>query len=160
MQDQDLAIVRSWRNDPRIRSCFFSQAEISISEHENWFIKKQQDVNNYLKVFELDGQAKGFLQLLCIQRKPEIFEWGFYVAPEHLGQGLGKLLVRSAIEFVFNDLDAKKLIGKVIQGNIVSENIHYAQGFKLEGVLRNECFVYHELKNVLYFGLLKNEWRK
>ena len=160
MQNQDLATVRNWRNDSRIRAYFFSQANISISEHENWFVKKQKDENSYLKVLELDGQVKGFLQLQCIQESPKIFEWGFYVAPDYLRQGFGILLVRHAIEFVFNDLGADKLIGKVIQGNAVSKKVHYTQGFKLEGIFRNECLIDHKFKNILYFGLLKNDWKQ
>ncbi len=158
MQDKDRAVVRAWRNTPQISQYFFSQTPISIAEHEAWFKKKQKEPQCYLKIFENKQQAVGFLQLSCTQHHLNNYEWGFYLAPEYKGQGLGKRLMQYGLEYAFDTLTAAKVIAKVIDGNKVSQALHHALGFKQEGILRNECLVNEVRRDVFYYGLLQQEW--
>lgn len=158
MQANDLLMVRRWRNSPQIKKYFFSQNKISSAEHEQWFYKNHNKPKHHLMVFEQGKQALGFLQLICDQQETKSYEWGFYIAPTYLAQGHGKALVKRALKFAFTTLDAEKVKGKVLEGNKVSEKLHQDCGFEQEGILRNECIINQQPKNIIYYGLLKNEW--
>jgi len=158
MQAADLAMVRAWRNAPEIGQYLFSQDEISVAEHKAWFQAKKNNPQHHLKIFIQENKAYGFLQLVAQHKELKNYEWGFYITPAYLKQGFGKKLVHHALHYAFIDLDADKLIGKVVLGNSVSKRLHEASGFTCEGRLRNECIANKCVQDILYFGLLKQEW--
>ena len=153
----DLLLILEWRNHPQIRQFMFTQHEISLDEHQNWFMKASQDLTRRLLIVEEAQQPIGYVQFSNAVRGG-VADWGFYVNPD-APKGTGCKLGVAALSHGFNALNLHKVCGQVIGSNLASIVFHKRLGFCQEGVLREQqCIdgVYH---TVFCFGLLADEWQ-
>ncbi|MFX1511394.1 MAG: GNAT family N-acetyltransferase [Promethearchaeota archaeon] len=86
------------------------------------------------------------------------FELGWFLEQTHQGQGIATEAVRRAIDFLFNDLKAHKIIVYTRDNNVKSYKLAERCGFTREGHLRD-----HGIKNgkrfgLYCYGLLKHEY--
>ena len=155
--EQDLPMVLAWRNHAEVRRFMFTQHEISLDEHRNWFAKASQDPSRCLLIVEEDTQAIGYVQFSKVE-EDGIAEWGFYVRPD-APKGMGSKLGVTALNYAFGPLKLHKVCGQAIDSNQASIAFHQRLGFALEGVLRDQQRingVYHSLH---CFGMLGTEWQ-
>lgn len=153
----DLPMVLTWRNHPDVRRYMFSQHEISLNEHRNWFAKASEDPSRSLLIVEEAKQAIGYVQFSKVA-DGGIADWGFYARPD-APKGTGRKLGMMALNHAFGPLKLHKVCGQAIESNQISVAFHKRLGFVLEGVLRDQQRidgVYHSLH---CFGLLSTEWR-
>jgi len=158
MVNKDLEQILEWRNHESIRRFMYTQHEISLEEHRNWFERASQDKNHHLLVFEIQGKSLGFVNIHEIS-KGGIADWGFYVAPD-APKGTGSQLGCAVLEYAFHTHKFHKLVGQVLAYNESSINFHEKLGFQQEGILREQYFdgqIYH---HIICFGLLATEWQK
>jgi UDP-4-amino-4,6-dideoxy-N-acetyl-beta-L-altrosamine N-acetyltransferase len=134
----------------------YSQHDISLAEHTQWFQKSSGDPERYLLMFESDVTPLGFISLHC-KAPGRIANWGFYVAPD-APKGTGRSLGIAALRYSFADLMLHKVCGEALAYNERSIRFHQALGFSQEGVLRQQHFDGHNYHDVVCFGLLVNEW--
>lgn len=154
---KDLMIIREWRNDPETNRYMFSQHEITQEEHQNWFELSQNNPLIYLNVYVEKDDIKGFIQLHNKSPEDKVYEWGFYISPRAI-RGTGTKMARLALKKVFEEMNGKKLFGKVLAFNKPSIKLHQKLGFSQEGVLRKHYFLNDEYHDVYCFGMLKSEW--
>ena len=76
----DLPTLLEWRNHADVRRFMFTQHEISVEEHRNWFYKASQDLSRCLLIVEEAKQAIGYVQFSKVQ-DGGIADWGFYARP-------------------------------------------------------------------------------
>ena len=158
MVEGDLKRVLLWRNNPEIRRHMYTQHEISLEEHTRWFLQASRDPDRYLLIFEIDECPYGFINIHQIAAGG-IADWGFYAAP-NAPKGTGHALGKEALKFAFATVSLHKLCGQALAFNERSISLHLNLGFRHEGLLRQQHFnngLYHD---VVYFGLLANEWDK
>ena len=55
IEDQHLDMVRSWRNDPKVRENMYTNHVIGKKEHEQWFKLLLTDSSRRFFIFELNG---------------------------------------------------------------------------------------------------------
>ena len=157
MVHADLSLVLSWRNHPEVRHGMYSQHEITLNEHQQWFKRSLADPKKHLLIFEANHQALGFVNFNEIG-KGSIADWGFYLAPD-APKGSGRQLGHSALDHAFTQLKLHKICGQVLEYNERSLKFHKTLGFQEEGILCEQHFdgeVYH---NVICFGLLCHDWQ-
>lgn len=158
MQAQDLAIVLSWRNHPKVRGAMYSQHEISLEEHERWFAQAELDQQKHLLIYEDAGKPLGFMNLTIADPVARRVVWGFYLAPE-AARGSGKALCAAALNHAFSYLGMNKVCGEVLDFNERSIRLHERLGFKKEGELRQHHFNGDHYHSILIFGILREEWK-
>lgn len=156
MQKEDLERVLEWRNAPGVRQFMYTQHEISLKEHTNWFARSSVDPARHLLIFELDGEAQGFVSLYEVSAGG-IADWGFYAAP-NAPKGTGKRLGVAALNYAFIQLELHKVCGQALAYNERSIQFHLRLGFKQEGALREQHYDGGNYHSILCFGLLANEW--
>jgi len=156
LQKNDLETILSWRNHPEVRRFMYTQHEISLEEHLQWFEQVSQDQTRHLLVYEKDGKALGYINIK-VQKTGKIADWGFYLAPD-AAKGTGKKLGIATQDYAFTLLELHKLCGQVIAYNKRSIAFHLNQGFQQEGILREHYFDGHDYHSIICFGLLKDEW--
>ncbi len=88
------------------------------------------------------------------------FELGWFLEQTHQGQGLASEAVNAALQFLFNHLQAHKIIVLTRDDNVKSYKLAERCGFIKEGHLRD-----HNIKNGQRFGLfcysiLKSEYQR
>jgi len=157
MASEDLEQVLAWRNHEDVRRYMYTQHEIALHEHRQWFERASQDKNRHLLIFENDGAAHGFINIHLIAAG-DIADWGFYAAPD-APKGTGRALGQATLQHAFTQIGVHKLCGQALVYNERSIKFHLSLGFHQEGVLREQHFDGQAYHDVVCFGLLAREWR-
>ena len=157
MVHADLSLVLGWRNHQDVRRNMFSQHEITLKEHQEWFEKTCQDSRKHLLIFEVNHQSIGFVNF-SETGSGGTAEWGFYTAPD-APRGSGQQLGNAALRHAFINLNLQKVCGQALEYNSRSIRMHKSLGFKQEGILCNQHFDGETYHNVICFGLLRNDWQ-
>lgn len=63
MVSEDLQRVLAWRNHESVRRYMYTQHEIALHEHSQWFERASKDANRHLLIFEVDGVPFGFINI-------------------------------------------------------------------------------------------------
>ena len=155
--EDDLPMVLAWRNHPDVRRYMFTQHEIGMEEHRNWFAKTILDKSRCLLIVEEAKQAIGYVQFSQVS-DGGIANWGFYARPK-APKGTGRKLGAMALNHAFGPLKLHKVCGQAIGINQASMAFHQRQGFVLEGVLRDQHRIDGAYHSVHCFGLLSTEWK-
>lgn len=156
MTQDDLSMVLSWRNNPNVRQFMFTQHEIKLDEHKQWFAKVSQEPTRCLLIVEKKGEPIGFVQFNNVS-VGGIADWGFYASPT-APKGSGRLLGSLSLTYAFDELKLHKVCGQAIESNAASIGFHKSLGFKLEGSLRDQQYINGAYHTLICFGLLANEW--
>lgn len=153
----DLPMVLAWRNHPDVRRFMFTQHEISMDEHRNWFAKVSQDATRRLLIVEEAHNPIGYVQFSNVVAGG-VADWGFYARPD-APKGSGRKLGATALAYAFGPLNLHKVCGQAIDSNQASITFHKRLGFSQEGVLRDQQRIDGKYHNLICFGLLTHEWR-
>jgi UDP-4-amino-4,6-dideoxy-N-acetyl-beta-L-altrosamine N-acetyltransferase len=157
MTQSDLDCVLSWRNHPDVRRYMYSQNEITLDEHQRWFVRTLQDPHKHMLIFEVGKKPFGFVnfsELAC----GGVADWGFYAAPA-APKGTGRRLGMAALDHAFKQINLHKICGRVIGYNDRSIRFHQSLGFQQEGILRDQHYDGERFHHVICFGLLSHEWQ-
>ncbi|TDX32165.1 UDP-4-amino-4,6-dideoxy-N-acetyl-beta-L-altrosamine N-acetyltransferase [Modicisalibacter xianhensis] len=157
LQAEDLEAVLAWRNHPDVRRFMYTQHTISLEEHRRWFEKAHGDDNKRLLLFELEGEATGFVNLSLVDPQASRADWGFYLAPQ-APKGSGRQLGTLALAYAYETMHVHKLCGEALAFNVRSIRFHERLGFRREAWLRDHHFDGSDYHDVVGFGLLRSEW--
>ena len=123
---QDLSLeekkeVLNWRNHPDIRRWMYNTDEIPLENHLK-FIDSLSEKNDkiYLKVNDLG--------VVNFSVHKSYVELGIHKNPAK--KGVGKRLLKFAIDYAFNELNTKKIILYVFEDNMKAINLYKSFGFK------------------------------
>jgi UDP-4-amino-4,6-dideoxy-N-acetyl-beta-L-altrosamine N-acetyltransferase len=154
----DLPMVLAWRNHPAVRSYMFTQHEISLEEHRNWFARVKKDKTRQ-QLIVLDGDDPlGFVQFTSVCQGG-VADWGFYARPD-APRGSGTKLGQAALSHAFKKLGVHKVCGQAIESNTASIRFHQKLGFAEEGRLREQQRIANQYHTLFSFGLLAREWQE
>lgn len=157
MNHADLAIVLNWRNHPEVRRYMYTQHEITLDEHRQWFERSLLDPKKHLLIFEVNHQPLGFVNF-NETRDDGNSDWGFYLAPD-APKGSGFQLGQAALNYAYTVLKLNKVCGQALAYNQRSIRFHQSLGFQQEGALRDQYFDGESYHHVICFGLLSHEWQ-
>jgi UDP-4-amino-4,6-dideoxy-N-acetyl-beta-L-altrosamine N-acetyltransferase len=157
MTSADLELVLAWRNGPDVRKYMYSQAEIGIVEHQNWFEVAQKDTSTHLLILECEGAPCGYSRLSQWRGGP-VAEWGFYIAPD-AAKGTGTRLAIAVLNHAFDVLKLTKVFAQTLAFNTRTLAYNERMGFRLEGIWRDHFFDGVTHHSIHCFGLLADEWQ-
>lgn len=153
----DLPMILSWRNHEEVRRHMFTQHEISLEEHSNWFFMAANNPTLRLMIVEDELGPFGYVQFSKVI-PGGIADWGFYVRPDAV-KGSGSRLGHAALNFAFLELGLHKVCGQAMVENEGSIAFHRKLGFIQEGVLRDQQRINDVYHSIICFGLLATEWQ-
>lgn len=88
-------------------------------------------------------------------------EIGYFISEKYAGKGLVSKFTSEVVTYCFSELLMNKIFLRIAPENIGSQNVAIKNGFKKEGVLREEYKGFQDkLEDVMYFGLLKADYLK
>ncbi|MGB9903580.1 MAG: UDP-4-amino-4,6-dideoxy-N-acetyl-beta-L-altrosamine N-acetyltransferase [Desulfotomaculales bacterium] len=160
IEEGDLTRVLEWRNSKRIRQFMFSDHIITMKEHMDWFKKIKQEKNTICKIFEYKGRPIGLVNIYQIDRRNKKCFWGFYLGEENLPHGTGTIMGFLALEYIFFQLQMRKLCGEVFAFNQASLNYFNKLGFIREGYFKKHVKKNRKYEDVIFFSLFKKDWVK
>lgn len=88
-------------------------------------------------------------------RRPEL---GYWLVPEHHGEGNGKAAVGLLVDWVFRTYDHPAVGAVAYAFNDASRGLLESLGFEREGTIRRDRFVDGEYVNTVHYGLLREDW--
>lgn len=115
---------------------------------------------HHLVVSGADGAALGFV----MWRDPDLcgrhgwaWEIGIVLAPEHRGRGVGRAAQRLLVEYLFTTTATHRLTANTELDNVAEQHALEACGFRREGVLRRAGLRGGEWRDVVVYGLLRED---
>lgn len=159
MNSSHLEMVLNWRNQEHIRSVMFHDRVISLEEHRKWFDRVKKDKRTIVKIFYLENVPVGVVNFTNIDLENGKCSWGFYVGDPSAPKGSGTLMGYLALNFVFEELNIRKLCAEIISFNERSIRYHQRLGFRTEGVLREHVLKNNQYADVILMALFNREWR-
>jgi UDP-4-amino-4,6-dideoxy-N-acetyl-beta-L-altrosamine N-acetyltransferase len=157
MTEGDLPMVLAWRNHPEVRRYMFTQHEISLFEHTQWFEQAVQDNTRRLLIVQEHGSPIGYVQFTNVEHGG-VADWGFYARPD-VAKGMGRKLGTCALEHAFGHFKLHKVCGQAMESNQASIRFHERLGFKREAELRDQKRMGDQYRTIIAFGLLSHEWQ-
>lgn len=118
--DDDVLVMREWRNQAANREVSLQQHVIGLEEHRAWWQRVQGDPSRRVLVFEVDGDARGIVSFFDLDG--DHGSWGFFLDHDRAAaDGTAFLLwtrvMREAVAYAFDELGLAVLTGEVLAHN-------------------------------------------
>ena len=97
----------------------------------------------------------GFADLMFAHNKGEL---GYVLNPEYQGKGYMREALGAVMELAFMTLDLHRLELRIMEGNVASERLAEASGFRYEGTSRESLLVQEVYRTIRHYGLLKSDY--
>ena len=132
------------------------EAEIKVRKHSaEWFARDRFVMGIWLK-----SENKYVGEIWIEPKKWEVpsFEIGWFLDQGYQRRGIATEAARRSIEFLFNDLNAHKVIVITRDTNPRSYKLAERLGFRREGHLRESGIENGKRYGLLYYGMLRTEF--
>ena len=86
-------------------------------------------------------------------------EIGYWVGEEYWGNGYASEAAKAILEFAFTEKSYHKVFARCFPSNIASARVIEKIGMKKEGVLRDHIIKEDQYLDLVYYGILKNEFK-
>ncbi|MFC6800253.1 GNAT family N-acetyltransferase [Haladaptatus sp. DYSN1] len=114
-----------------------------------------------LEVEEAEAEAETITRIGQVSvmdahyKRPEL---GYWLVPEVHGEGYGKEAVSLVIDYAFRSYDTPAIGAEAFDYNDASRGLLESLGFTEEGCRRKFMFVDGEHRDMVQYGLLREEW--
>ena len=112
-----------------------------------------------LAITGADDAFAGMVLLHSLDERHRHCEVGFWLVPAARGRGLASRAVRLVVSWAFEELDVLRVELTTTPDNAGVFALAERLGFAHEGVLRKRNVERGERVDVVWFGLLREEWR-
>lgn len=158
VNESDLELMLSWRNDPVIRAGMFSQGVIDLNQHQAWFKHESKRENSAWFMFvDTNKKPTGVVYFTEMDRIANHAFWGFYASPD-APPGTGTQMGVEALDYIFNAEQFHKINAEVLESNERSCKFHRKLGFRTEGTFCEHYFGSGGYESVTRFALFAREW--
>ena len=152
----DLAMLRAWRNDPNVSQFMLSQDNISQEQQQAWFNKISRDDSQQHFVIRYKNQAIGAANIKAfyqgeVLNNARVIEPGLYIAePQYRNNILAFAPTLLLNDYCFNDLAVEQLKAVVKADNQAALNYNKKLGYQVVNIHTNEALVEIVLTNQHY----------
>lgn len=134
----------------------------TIAEAKN-FVETYADfsTDNRRIMFAIENRNAenvGGVNLNSIDEKNGTFSIGIQIDRDHRGKGYGTRAMRILLKYAFMERRLNKFNDYVLEGNVGSTNMMIKLGCQQEGVRRKVIYTNGEYKDLILFGLTKDEF--
>lgn len=123
---------------------------------EAWIGGHEEDPNNYSFAID-DGQLAGAIGLR-LTHDFDRAEAGYWVGKPFWGRGYATEALDAIIRFGFEELKLHRIYAGYFPRNAASGRVMEKNGMKFEGRLRQHVKKWDEYVDVVYYGILREEW--
>jgi RimJ/RimL family protein N-acetyltransferase len=164
LERTDLDEIMKWVNDPEVTITLDSFVyPMSKGEEEKWLedrITKPDDKAKNFVIETKEGVYLGGIGLLNINWRHRHAEVGIVIGKkEHWNRGYGTDAMMVILDLAFNKMNLHRVYLRVHAGNLGGIKSYEKCGFKKEGVEREAAFVDGKYADVIFMGILEEEFR-
>lgn len=153
-----LDLLYNWRNQHHIREVMYDSQEIAYSNHQKWFSGILENEDVYYKVLIVNHVPYGVANFHYTNKKDRVGEWGFYIGELQAPKGMGTVLCTKMLDFLFFELNVRKICAEVLGFNDKSLKFHEKMGFKKEGILKEHIYKDDMYIDIHLYGLFQKQW--
>lgn len=162
IEEEDLPLLVTWRNNPRIWARFFNKFPLSFSGQKAWYAELLRNAARRLFMICERETARpvGTIGLDDIDFVNRWAELGNLLIGEQdcLGKGLAREALRLLLDYSFLRLNLNRVQVRIYADNERVIMMHRHCGFRDEGVLRQAQFDGGVYKDVLLMSILSREY--
>jgi RimJ/RimL family protein N-acetyltransferase len=151
--------IRGWRNDYKIWKWCRQHDVISDKTQERWFEFQDKDpqIRMYGVWTNLDILV-GVCGLTDHDMHNRRAEFSLYIAPEHQGQNLGRMALKTLMAHGFLNLNLHLIWGEAFSDNPAMKTFDEV-GFKRDGIRRDFYFREGKYVDAHLFSITEKEWK-
>jgi RimJ/RimL family protein N-acetyltransferase len=135
----------------------FGENEIktTVVEEENYICYMNDSNNRLFLIAEVDRKIAGSLSFTA-GAKSRVFhtgEFGITVLKEYWGLGIGKILIKSLIDWAIQGKVIRKINLRAREDNMRALNLYKDMGFHQEGIITRDSYIDGRFFNSILMGL-------
>lgn len=131
---------------------------VNLKQEEEFIENLKDDESNESFLIEYKGEKAGEISLGGLDKPYRKAEFGISIHPDFHGQGVGSKATQLILKYAFETLNRHKVRGGYIEGNKPSMRIQEKAGMQEEGRERHYKYVDGEWKDVIWMGILEDEY--
>jgi len=158
LERADLPFVHALFNDPAVMRYWFVEPTHSLAAMEDRYGARLHDESERRFVIDDAGRRCGIVELVGIDLRHRHAEFQIIVAPEYQGHGYAGIATRAALGYAFRILNLHKVFLLVDELNEAAVHIYGKQGFRTEGVLREEYFADGAYRDVIRMAVYQRDF--
>jgi len=158
VEEEDVEFLRDGVNHPGVRKYMGNRRPKNLEDEKEFFeevVSSPESVN--LLICRKDERA-GIITLEPTNKVDKVAQIGIWLHPKHHGNGYGTEASKILVDYGFKQLNYNKIFARVHKDNKASSSIWKKLGFRKEGDLKQHTFSQGEYKDVIYYGILGDEW--
>ena len=163
LSQEDSPVIFEWINDRETVLYNSPYKPISEIQHKTWFenIQNRNDIFIF-GIYEIKtDKIIGTCQLHSINWIHRNAELQIRLGNKgNRGKGYGSEAVRLLLDFAFRDLNLYRIYLHVFQTNTNAIHVYEKVGFKKEGLLRKAAHIDGKYVDVIFMGILREEYEK
>lgn len=132
-------------------------AEQWIATHEDEFIQQKSVI--LAICLKEDDKLIGACGLM-LKREYDLGEMGYWIGYPYWNRGYCTEACRALIDYGFNSINLNKIFANYFEGNDASGKVMQKLGMKQEALLRKHIKHWGEYKNLISYGILKEEYQQ
>lgn len=152
IKEEDSAKLKQWMEDEIGRYFILTRATSRVYNVDRLI----EDDRHVLGIITLkDKTPIGLLAFLDYDKDQKKAELRKLIGePAHRSKGYGKEATKLWIQYGISNLGLHKIYLNTLQTNVRNIRLNEELGFKVEGILRNECFIDGKYNDLLRMGLV------
>jgi RimJ/RimL family protein N-acetyltransferase len=161
MEKEDVPLFLEWLNKPEVFGEYNPLHQMSKAEMEKVF-DNPSDVKPFI-IEKKDGSKIGFIvhfHVLHLGTGSKQLEVGYTLVPSERGKGYGTEALEIMVDYLFLSKEVMRVQAQTDQRNVVSQKILEKVGFKREGTLRNNFFMWGEWTDDYIYSIIREDWKE
>ena len=157
---KDTPGIFEWMKDPECNKHFRFDPDKVTMESVKEFIKKAEKdpVNQHYAITNENDEYLGTISLKNINENDGNAEYAVALRSSVSGKGLGYKATMAVLDIAFNEMKLNRVYLNVWPENERAIALYIKCGFKLEGEFREHVYVRGEYKNLMWYGILRDEY--
>lgn len=161
IEESDTNNIVRWRNLPSVRRNFETQELLTSEAHLKYLSKyvKTRKTSQFIIVDTTLQQDIGSIFLKNIDNQNKKAEFGIFIGESSArGKGFGSLAAKSILEYGFTELKLNRIYLRVFADNIAGIRSYENAGFSHEGCFKQDVIINNQPKDIVFMGVLADEW--
>ncbi|PRY82940.1 GNAT family N-acetyltransferase [Alkalibacterium olivapovliticus] len=146
--------------NPDVMDYWFSEPYMNKEKYTSSFENRQKDESARQFIAYAEEVRIGYTNLHLINLRHRTAVLAIMLDPDNQGKGYAEKVVRSIVDYGFNQLNLNKITLDVVDYNEKAVHIYEKVGFKIEGKKEQQYFIQGKYHTSLSMGLLREHYQK
>jgi RimJ/RimL family protein N-acetyltransferase len=157
IEKEDIGFLQRGMNTPAVRRYAGTDIPYNRRRYEEELFDRISS-GDFVQLLVCDDEPLGDVSLAPIDERRGWANLGYWVHPDHQGQGYATEAVRLIVSYGFDELRLHRISATITAPNTASKQVVEKLGFVHEGTKRDDAFLNGEYVNRDVYAVLRKEW--